>query len=61
MNVKVADLYHYNTLQELVNITPIKLWGPRFKDKQQLLNTSWPYDLEKIKKYGLLAIYVEFI
>jgi len=61
IEVRVAGLDKYKTIKELVEATPLEYWGPRFHGKQQLLNHSWHYSEEKIKKYGLLAIRIERI
>ena len=58
VEVKVLKLHHYKSIKELVGATPIEYWGPRFKNKQQLIDTSWHYTEEEIRKHGLLAIYV---
>lgn len=59
IKVEVIELHHYKNIKELVDATPIEYWGPRFKNKQQLMNSSWHYTEEEIKKYGLLAIYIK--
>ncbi len=56
VKVKIVELHRYKNIKELVDSTPIEYWGPRFKSKEQLLNSSWHYTEEEIKRYGLLAI-----
>jgi ASC-1-like (ASCH) protein len=59
MEVHVVGLHKYDTIKELVQATPIELFGPRFKNQQQLFNAFWHYTKEEIEKYGLLVIKIE--
>jgi ASC-1-like (ASCH) protein len=61
VDVKVLELHQYRSIKELVDATPLEYFGPRFKDKLELLNASWPYNSDKIEKYGLLNIYIQRI
>ncbi|MFA6461882.1 MAG: ASCH domain-containing protein [Candidatus Woesearchaeota archaeon] len=59
IEVRVLEIHQYTSIKDLVNSTPLEYWGPRFKSKEQLLQGSWHYSDEEIKKHGLLAIKIK--
>jgi ASC-1-like (ASCH) protein len=61
MDVNVTGLHKYKTIRDMVEATPLENFGPRFQNKHQLLNMSFPYTQEEINKYGFLVIDIERI
>src|SRR5512133_3929270 len=47
VEVRLTELNKYKTIKDLVESTPITYFGPRFQNKQQLLNTTWNYSKEE--------------
>ena len=62
LSVKVTNLYHYNTFEELIDNFDIKLLAGENIEKEELLNIiDGIYTKEEQRKYGALGIEVETI
>ncbi|MBT7903512.1 hypothetical protein HN587_06640 [Candidatus Woesearchaeota archaeon] len=58
ITVRVTNIKTYSSWQELVNDTPLKYFGPRWKSKKDLIESSSGYDSEKEQKYQNVAFYI---
>jgi ASC-1-like (ASCH) protein len=61
IKVKVLELNKYKTIKDFVDNSPIELWGPRFKTREQLMEAPWGYPKEEIEKYGFLGIKMKLL